>query len=496
MQKNTTKRDRIIYRLLEILPGFFSWNLIFFPYWGVFLIPEVVAYFVLIFNIYWFYQSFQIAVSATLSHFRIQATMKYNWMLDVKTFPDWKRVNQVVIIATYKEPIKTIERTIKSLANQTLPGEQITLVLAMEFREDKKEREKKVKYLREKYEDKFGHFLVTVHKLQDGEVIGKASNEYFAAKEVKRLLIDSGEIDMNYAVVTSCDADHVYHKKHFACLTFKFLDNPDRYTHFWQPAVMFYNNIWDLPAIVRVPSTLSSIWNLSQLPRKDRLINGQNYTLSFKLLHEAGYWDPDKIPEDWGIFFKAFFKKQGGIEVEPIYLPLFADAVQSETTFKTLKSHYQQQQRWAWGVSDSPWIIQNYMTVKGIPFWDKTTRLMTLLWQHFMWPVNWFIITIGITIPTIINPAFGRTTLGYTVPKISSFVLTLSMIFLIVMLFIDRVYKPKRPKYFPVWRAMLMPLEFVLMPIAGFIFGVLPGIDAHTRLMLGKYIQYKVTKKV
>ena len=31
------------------------------------------------------------------------------------------------------------------------------------------------------------------------------------------------------------------------------------------------------------------------LPRKDRLINQQNYALSFKLLHKADYWDPDKI---------------------------------------------------------------------------------------------------------------------------------------------------------------------------------------------------------
>jgi hypothetical protein len=41
-----------------------------------------------------------------------------------------------------------------------------------------------------------------------------------------------------------------------------------------------------------------------------------------------------------------------------------------------------------------------------------------------------------------------------------------------------------------------MPLEFFLMPIAGFFFNALPGLDAHTRLMLGKYIEYKVTEKV
>jgi hypothetical protein len=64
------------------------------------------------------------------------------------------------------------------------------------------------------------------------------------------------------------------------------------------------------------------------------------------------------------------------------------------------------------------------------------------------------------------------------------------------MLILDSVYKPKRPKDFPLWRAIIMPLEFVLMPVAGFFFSALPGLDAHTRLMLGKYIEYKVTEKV
>ena len=136
------------------------------------------------------------------------------------------------------------------------------------------------------------------------------------------------------------------------------------------------------------------------------------------------------------------------------------------------------------------------MTTPGVPFWDKTLRLFYILWSHFLWPVNWFIITIGLTLPTLLNPAFGRTTLGYTVPKISSFVLTIALAFLVVMLFLDYIYRPKRPEKFPAWRVILMPFEFILMPVTGFIFGALPGIDAHTRLMLGKYIEYKVTEKV
>ena len=496
MRRFITKHEKGLLRALEILPGFASWNIILFPYWGIFVIPNVVAYFVLAFNIYWFYQSLTIALSATLSHLKIQASINYDWIGDLKNFPDWQRVHHVVIIPTYKEPLYILERTIKSLAEQTLPPRQISVVLAMESSEPRQERQEKVAALKKTFGGTFKYFCITVHELVPGEVRGKASNERHAGMWFKKEILDKKKMDINYMTVTSCDADHKYHPQHFALLTFRFLDNPKRYNRFWQPAVMFYNNIWELPAITRVPNTLSSIWNLSQLPRKDRLINAQNYSLSFKLLHEVDYWDPDKIPEDWGIFFKTYYKKRGDVEVEPIYLPLHADAPRSTSLFKTLKNQYEQYKRWAWGVSDDPWIIKNYFLTPNVPFVDKTMRLIYVIWSHFMWPVNWFIITIGLTLPTLINPAFGRTTLGYMVPKLSSYVLTVALVFLVIMLVFDNIYKPKRPKDFPLWRALLTPLEFVLMPITGFFFTALPGLDAHTRLMLGKYIEYRVTEKV
>ncbi len=496
MRKFILKNEKKILRILEILPGFVSWNLILFPYWGIFVIPEVVAYFVLGFNIYWFYQSFTIALTATISHWRVQAASVYDWVKDLKTFKDWKRVHHVIIIPTYKEPIRILNRTFDALAAQTMPKDQITVVLATEKREPEEDRVKKVKALKDKYDKVFANFFVTLHELIPGEVAGKSSNERFAAVWAKGELVDKRKMNINYLTVTSCDADTKFHPSYFACLAFKFLDDPHRYRQFWQSSIMYYNNIWELPALTRVPNTLGSIWNLSQLPRKDRLINMSTYSLSYKLLDEVGYWDADKIPEDWGLFFKAYYKKRGGLEVQAIYLPTHVDAAQSSSLINTLKNQYQQYKRWAWGASDDPWIIKNYLLVPGVPFWDKTMRLIWVMWAHFMWPVNWFIITLGLTVPTLLNPAFGRTALGYTVPKLSSFVLTIALVFLIIMIIFDNIYKPKRPKDFPLWRAVLMPLEFILMPISGFFFNALPGIDAHTRLMLGKYIEYRVTEKV
>lgn len=488
------KHERIVQRILEILPGFTSWNIILFPYWGILVFPVAVAYFILLFDIYWFYQSFIVAVTSSISHLRIEASKHFNWAKEITSFPDWKKVHHIIIIPTYKEPLYILQRTIKAVAAQDISLKQIHIVLAMEKKEDEKSREEKFKSLKKEHEKQFGTFTRTVHELVPGEVVGKSSNERHAALQAKKEIIEKKKLDIKYVTVTSCDADHSFHPKHFSCLTYKFLDNPDRYYKIWQPAVMFYQNIWRLPALTRVVNTLSSIWNLSQLPRKDRLVNAQNYSMSFWLIDHVGYWDADIIPEDYHIFFKSFYKTNGRVEVEAIYLPLIADAPEGEGFWNTVKSQYFQYQRWAWGVSDDPYVIKNYF-LTDTPFWSKTFRLISLMREHFLWPVNWFIITLGISVPVFLNPEFSRTVLGYTLPGLSSLILTLALVFLVVMMIIDSKHRPPRPAEFPQWRAFLLPFEYIFMPVVGLILGALPGLDAHTRLMLGKYLEYRVTEK-
>src|SRR6185369_2027219 len=211
MKKFINNHEKGVIRFLEIVPGFVSWNLILFPYWGIFIIPTFVAYFILLFNIYWFYQSFSIAITSIISHLRMQAAMNFDWLNDLKAFPDWEKVKHIVIIPTYKEPLYILERTMDSLAAQDLPRSQIIPVIAMEAKEDEIERTKKFTALKKKYGKIFKDFFVTVHTLTPGEVVGKASNERFAAIWMKKNYIDHGKHDINYITVTSCDADHKYH---------------------------------------------------------------------------------------------------------------------------------------------------------------------------------------------------------------------------------------------------------------------------------------------
>jgi hypothetical protein len=233
---------------------------------------------------------------------------------------------------------------------------------------------------------------------------------------------------------------------------------------------------------------------MAQLSRPDRLINFSTYSMSLKLMDSIDYWDTDVIPEDYRIFFKTYFATGGKVEVEPLYISVSADAAEADSFWSTYTNTYEQVKRWAWGASDDAYIIKRYILDTEAPFWDKTIRVFKVVEDHFMWPVNWFIITVAANLPPLLNPTFSRTVMGKTLPQVSSAILTLSLISMLAIILIDFKSRPK-VKDLPWWRKIVSPFEFILLPVVGFFFSALPGLDAHTRLMMGRYMEYRVTEK-
>lgn len=484
-------------RFLEILPGFVSWSLILFPFWGSLIVPSLVAYYVIAFAVYWVYRSLTLAVLALIAHFKIKASSQFDWMADLQsTFPkQWQKIHHLTIIPTYKEPQEVLERTLRALTKQTFPLKNIHIMLSFEEREGQEARDK-AKDLKQKFGHYFGNFWTTYHPDIEGEVKGKSSNTSWGAKEAKRLLVDKQGIPIENITVSSEDADAQFHSNYFASLTYSFLQSPEPYNAIWQGAVVFYNNIWKVPAPIRVMASMFSVIQMHILMRSDRLINFSTYSTSLKHVHDIGYWDTDVIPEDYRLFFKSYFAKKGNFRVIPIFLPVYADAVESRGRIKTFKNQYEQLKRWAWGVSDDSYIIKKFIEAKEIPFVDRAVRVSKTIEDHFLWPVNWFATTISAFLPPLLNKSFNRTVIGKTLPQVTSSLLTLSLVAMVVIFIIDALNRPPRPNKRNPLSYILQPLEFLFLPVVGFFFSALPGIDAHTRLMFGKYLEYKVTEKV
>ncbi len=470
-----------------------SWMLILFPLWGSLIIPSVVAYFILFFDVYWFYKSFSLVITAYVASKRIRKDEKIDWLKKAEILKNFEKATHIVIIPNYKETAAKLHASLITLKEQTLSPKKLYVVLAMEEREP--DAKQKANQLIKDFKSVFGGILATYHPDLVGETKGKSSNQAFAAKIVDQTLVKKGIIDSGFATISSVDADSLFDKQYFAYLTYKFLSDDKLYNKFWQSANVNYNNFWDVPAPVRVISFFGSLWRTGLLVQKDRLISNSTYSLSFQLLKTIGFWDVDVVPEDYRLFFKAFYKLSGNVWVEPIFLKTSMDAPLSSSYIKSLTNKYNQELRWSWGVSDDPLFITWWLTVPNVPFVRKTIILSNVLLDHFLWPVNWFIITIAANIMPFINPVFSRTTLGYNLPRLAGFILTTCLFALLSMIIIDFRNRQKHTSLSRA-RQFLFPLEFVLLPIVGFFLSTLPAIISHTQLMRGKRLEYKVTEKL
>lgn len=480
-------------RLLEISIPLTSWFIITMPLWLSFWHPALVAYLIIIFDVYWFYKSVTLVNYALRSFITFTAHTAINWKTQSESLPHYQDLWHIVIIPEHMEPIHILRRTLDNLTNQDFPRNHMIIILATETKDPNSIATAAI--LKEEYKKKFGFFLVTQHTLRPGETAGKSSNMAWAAHQVE-IHLKKHQTPLEWTTITSCDADALPHPKYFSALSYQFLTDPDRHNHFYQGSIMFYNNIWRIPLPNRFLNTLNSMWSLAFLSQQSRLINFSTYSLSYKTAQSVGFWAVDVIPEDYHMFFTVYFALGEKVSVKPIFLPVLVDAAESQGFFRTFINQYEQSKRWAWGVSDIPYVIRQSFLHPEIKLSDRIRRVASLLEHHILWPTNWFILTIGSTVPPLINPLFGRTVLGHNLARISSGILTLSTIFLIIVFIIDWRIKPPPPENYPKWKLPLLYLQWLTLPIISFFLSALPGLDAHTRLMLGKRLEYRVTEKI
>jgi len=485
-----------------MLPGIFAWTIILFPVWCAFIFPTVVAYFVIAFLVYWFYQSFKTAILSTIGYFRIKKSKNTNWeqLFQDNFRADWLKrndIHHVVIISSYKEPNEVIEMAIGSLAAQTdINLKNIHVILGQEARAGQQNNQNTIDYFSKKYKNIFGDLIFTDHPANIlGEIAGKHTNEGWAAKFFKKNFIDTGKYKIENLTLTSCDVDTIFNPRYFSALTYYFASNPNRYYRFWQAPIFWHHNINQVPAFIRIIGIMGNINSISDIQEPDGLIfNYSCYSSSYKLIDSADYWDPDMIPEDWHIFLETFFVSGGKTSVEPIFLPTIVDAPDGKNYFAALKNRYNQCIRHAWGATDIPYAIEQARIHKEIPFLIRALRIYKLIKTHLIWSSSWFILAFGASIPILINPNFFQTAIGYNLPRIANFLLTLCLIPLGILIILDWKLRPvKERKGFK--NIIKNLIQWPLMPIATLTMSVLPGLHSHTQLMFGKRLEYKTTAK-
>lgn len=505
--KPKNRRDWYIQRSIEMLPGLASWIFLIGGVYVSYKSPVIIAVFIIIFDIYWMVKVFYITVFAIFGYRRMKIWEGIDWLSKCRELQgvrdettsqeiEFENIYQLIILPTYKEELEVLRTTLDCILDSNYPKEKMIIVVAFEERAGE-EALSRAKILEELYADKFFAYLTTIHP--DGierEAKVKGANASWAAEEA-RLFLDEKGIGYENVVVSTFDSDTCVHPRYFACLAYQFMKSPKRHQLSYQPLPLYNNNIWQANSIVRVIMVSSSFWQIMQSVRYDEMVTFSSHSMSFKTLVAVSYWPRDMISDDSIIYWKCFFYYHGDYHVQPIYLSVSLDAVMAENFFNTIANQYRQQRRWAWGIENIPIIYRSFLLDKKIPLMKKIARG----WEEFIGRMSWGLTPIIISffgwLPIILGgDNFNQTVLALNLPKVLGYLMTFATIGLIVSMFLSIFLLPKAPYGTGKLKKFAMVIQWVLAPIVAVPLGALPMLDAQTRMLFGKYMEFWVTKKV
>lgn len=411
-------------------------------------------------------------------------------------YPKPKDIYNAVIIATYNESYEVLQPTIDSVVNTTYDNKHIVLVLAYEERGGP-QTEATAKRLQKKYADTFEGFLLVKHPDNlPNEVTGKGANITFAGKYLATWL-KKQHIAYENVITTTLDSDNRPHHTYFDYVTYEYIVHENRKHLSYQPVSLFLNNIWDVPAPMRVVATGNSFWNIISSMRPHTLRNFASHSQPMDALVEMDFWSKRTIVEDGHQYWRSYFHFDGDYEVIPIYVPIYQDAVLSDTYVKTLKAQFVQLRRWAYGASDVPYVATRvFSRNRTVSLFGGTARLIRLLDGHVTLAAVPILVTFGGWVPLLINSEATRSVAANQLPEVLSVIQRVAMIGLVLTVFLAFKMLPPRPSRYKRHRTIGMLLQWVLMPVTSICYSATAAYYSQTRLLLGKYLdKFDVTDK-
>jgi len=531
------KKEAILQRFFETLPGLASWTLILglvaLSIWA----PLVAAIAVIVFMLAWVLRLFYLTIFLLLSYVRLSIEKDTDWLGRIRGMDgfeaylseirkarhgnDWyKRLSHwmhlkdmerlkesgnipprsseifhLVVIPVAKESPGVVEANVLSVAQNKAFARQTIIALAVEARAEQSVREGMAR-IAEEYRDRFMEFMVVEHPDGlPGEARVKGANISYAAKAAAKYF-EERKIPFENVIVSCFDADTVVGSDYFACLTYCFMNCPDRHRASFQPIPVFHNNIWEVPGFARVIETGSSFFQLIETTDPERLVTFSSHSMSFKALVEVGYWSTDMISEDSGIFWKSYLHFDGQYQVVPMPMTLSMDIVDAGSWWGTVGSLYKQKRRWAWGVENFPLVMRGFLANKKIPFYDKLQHGFKLFEGQVTWAALPFLLTFVGWLPAIsAGNEFSNTVLYYNASRFTQAIFGLSTIALLGTIIMSLWLLPKKKKRFSLFWTLVHGLEWFLVPFILVFLSAMPALDAQTRLMFNRRMEFWVSDK-
>jgi len=523
------------YRFFEILPGFLSYGVVIAVLVSSFIEPFVAAVIILIVVAVMFVKSVAMASSAIrganslakarsvnwarrlkdlerpkVSLFKRANTLNskkfgarqhvinlYNISQSPKSYPKPSEIINMDMIAFYNEPYEVLKPTLQSLAKSNYDVKnQLIVVIAYEERGGDKALAT-VKQIKKHWQGVFRELIFVEHpKDLPDEVVGKGPNLTYAGKFMAQWVKEQG-LDPKNIIITSQDCDNHPDPDYFAYLTYEWIVGKERQNMSFQPVCVFTNNIWDVPAPMRVIATGNSFWNIISSMRPHAIRNFASHAQGMQGLIYMGFWSTHTIVEDGHQYWRSYFHFDGKYAVKPLYVAFGQDAVLSDTYLKTLKAQFVQLRRWAYGCSDVAYVAKNLLRrdrkVKFIPGWSRFVRLLE---GHVSQSYSALIIAIGGWIPLFLNSESTRDFSAHQLPIMIGQIQQIAIIGILITVFLSFKILPKRPERYKKSRNITLVLQWFLMPITAVLYASASAFYSQTRLMLGRYMEkFDVTEK-
>lgn len=521
-----------VYRFFEILPGLLSWLTIAAPFILAFISPLLAAYIITLYLLIWFIRSMTMSARTLQAYRLMKLHQKLEWQKLIDDYknpeqalaePSWgvqkykwhganlrtyiehhesddltdDNIRHAIVIPFQREGRDILQPSMDALASANYNMKKVIVVLTAEERGGPETAEL-ARELAKEYSSKFMHVIATVHPagLPD-EQKGKGPNANWGMRALQKY-VESENIPLSRVLVTSLDCDHRVDPEYLHALTYFYMVCPDRkYTSF-QPIAMFTNNIWDVPAPMRVIATGNSFWNMIVSQRQHILRNFASHAQPLEALVDTDFYTTRSIVEDGHQYWRTFFRYEGKHDVFPLMTPIYQDAVLAGSLKKTIFEQFKQLRRWAYGASDIPYVAYTGFFKKNkVPKIDLLFKLLRLLEGHVSWATTALILLFGALIPVYINPAAKDTIVANQLPEIASRIQQVALIGIFVTLFLSIKLLPPKPERYKNWRYVPMALQWLLMPITSIVFASTAAMYSQTRLMLGKYLDvFDATVKV
>lgn len=411
-------------------------------------------------------------------------------------YPKPSDIYNAVIIAAYNESFEILNPTIQALIDTTYDKKHLIVALAYEERGGDA-IEETVQKLQKMYGNQFMAFHTVKHpKDIPGEVRGKGGNITYAGKYLEEWC-KKQQIAFDDVIITTLDSDNRAYPSYFDYVTYEYIVRPDRKHLSYQPICLFTNNIWDVPAPMRVVATGNSFWNIISSMRPHTLRNFASHSQPMSALVEMDFWSTRTIVEDGHQYWRSYFHFDGDYSVVPILVPITQDAVLSSTYVRTLKAQFIQLRRWAYGASDVAYVASLILRKdRKAPLSGSLARWIRLLDGHVTLACIPLLIALGGWVPLLLNSEAANSIAAHQLPEVISRVQQFALIGLFITVFIAFKMLPPRPERYKKRRNVFMLAQWLLMPVTAVVYSSASAFTSQTALLIGRYFdKFDVTEK-